>query len=146
MSGPYQARWLTRLQAEHDNLRAALSWSLGEGERVDYGVRLAAALWPFWFTRGYLSEGRKWIESAVVRTDSSAVIARAKALHGAGVIATFQDDCGAAKELVEEGLALFREVRDKEGIALSLVSLCTVAMSIGRASCRERVGGFECRW
>ena len=133
LSGPGQVRWLRRLQTEHDNLRAALSWSLGEGGRVELGVRLAAALWPFWFTRGYLSEGRRWIESAVARTDSSAALARAKALHGAGVIATFQDDCGGAKALVEEGLALFRALGDKEGIASSLVSLCTVAMSCQRA-------------
>jgi predicted ATPase/DNA-binding CsgD family transcriptional regulator len=133
LSGPGQVRWLTRLQTEHDNLRAALSWSLGEGGRAECGVRLAAALWPFWFVRGYLSEGRRWIESAVARTDTSATLARAKALHGAGVIATFQDDCGRAKALIEEGVVLFRALGDKEGIAYSLVSLCTVAMSCQRA-------------
>ncbi|HVA93132.1 MAG TPA: helix-turn-helix domain-containing protein [Chloroflexota bacterium] len=56
--------WLSRLDAEYDNLRAALTWSLGGGE-IDIGLRLAAALGEFWRRMGYLSEGRGWIERAL---------------------------------------------------------------------------------
>jgi hypothetical protein len=117
LSGPDQTRWLRRLQTEHDNLRAALYWSLREKGDVGYGARLAAALWPFWFARGYLSEGRRWLESAVSESGSMAPTAKANALNGAGWLATFQEEYGAAAILVEEGLALYRELGDKEGIA-----------------------------
>jgi predicted ATPase/DNA-binding CsgD family transcriptional regulator len=128
LTGPDQARWLIRLEAEHDNFRAALSWALAEGKDAELGVRLAAALWPFWLARGYLSEGRGWLESAVSRGGSARAGARAKALTGAGWLANFQGEYGAAKVLIEEGLALYRELGDKEGIALSIVMLGSVAV------------------
>jgi non-specific serine/threonine protein kinase len=131
LGGPDQARWLTRLEAEHDNLRAALSWSLGEVGDAGLGVRLTAALWSFWSTRGYVNEGRKWLESAISRSEHAVTapptLARAKALNGAGVLAMVQDEVGAAKAHIEEGLSLYRELGDKEGIASSLVRLGSVA-------------------
>ena len=128
LRGPDQARWLTRVETEHDNIRAALSWSLGERGDADSGVRLAAALWAFWSTRGYLSEGRRRLESAISRSGPAASLARAKALNGAGWLAAYQDEYGAAKALIEESLVLNRELEDKEGIAASLANLCGVAM------------------
>jgi predicted ATPase/DNA-binding CsgD family transcriptional regulator len=128
LTEPHQARWLTRLETEHDNLRAVLSWSLGEGADVALSLRLAAALWNFWFTRGYLSEGRRWLEKAISRSGSVSTRARVRALNGAGSLATFQDEYEVAKVLIEEGLALSRELGDKEGIASSLANLCGVAM------------------
>jgi predicted ATPase/DNA-binding CsgD family transcriptional regulator len=128
LEGPDQTRWLASLDTDHDNFRAALSWSLGEGGNVGLGVRLAAALWPFWFARGYLSEGRSWLQSVITRSAPASTLARAKAFNGAGSIATFQDDYQAAKALIEEGLALNRELGDEEGIASSLANLCGVAM------------------
>jgi non-specific serine/threonine protein kinase len=128
LDGPDQTLWLAFLETDHDNFRAALSWSLGEGGDAGLGVRQAAALWPFWFARGYLSEGRRWLERAITLSDSLSTLARAKALNGAGSIATFQDEYEAAKALIEEGLALNRELGDKEGIASSLANLCGVAM------------------
>jgi non-specific serine/threonine protein kinase len=126
--GPDQMRWLARLETEHDNLRAALSWSLDDSGDAGLGVRLAAALWNFWFTRGYLSEGRRWLEKAISQRGSAATLARVKALNGAGSLATFQDEYEVAKALIEEGLALSRELGDKECIATSLANLCGVAM------------------
>jgi predicted ATPase/DNA-binding CsgD family transcriptional regulator len=128
LMGPDQSRWLVSLENYHDNFRAALAWSLGEGGDVGFGVRLAAALWTFWFARGYLSEGRRWLESTITRSAPASTLARAKALNGAGSLATFQDDYEAAKALIEEGLALNRELGDEEGIASSLANLCGVAM------------------
>jgi predicted ATPase/DNA-binding CsgD family transcriptional regulator len=128
LSGPDSGRWLTRLQTEHDNIRAALSWSLGDRGDARLGVRLASALWYFWFARGYVSEGRRWLESAISKSGPAVILARANALNAAGALATFQEDYGAAKDLIEEGLALHRGLGDKEGIASSLVSLGTVAV------------------
>ena len=56
LQGPDQALWLKRLEAEHDNLRAALEWSSADPET---GLRLASALWPFWYLRGYVSKERE---------------------------------------------------------------------------------------
>jgi hypothetical protein len=86
-------------------------------------VRLAAALWTFWFSRGYLSEGRRWLERAISRSGPAASVVRAKALNGAGSLATFQEEYGAAKALIEEGLAMYREARDACGIVMCLLHI-----------------------
>jgi len=126
-SGSDQARCLERLETEHDNLRAALGWSLGGGG-AEVGLGLAAALWSFWYTHGHLSEGRRWLERAIAADSAPTTRARAKALGGAGYIALFQGEYEAAKALLEEGLILYRELGEKEGIASSLVDLGFVAV------------------
>ncbi len=66
MRGPEQATWLDRLEAEHDNLRGALSWALERGE-PELGLHLAEAFWWFWEARGYFDEGRRWLEQALAK-------------------------------------------------------------------------------
>ena len=60
---------MSRLAAEHDNLRAALVWltggTKGNGEGTTTGLQLATDLWRFWWSRAYLSEGRSWLETAL---------------------------------------------------------------------------------
>ena len=116
-----------RLELEHDNLRTALTWALGAKE-TELGLRLAAALWSFWYTHGYLSEGRRSLEAALSGSESATTPAKAKALNGAGYIALFQGEYGAAKGLFERSLALYRRLDDKEGIASSLIYLGFVAV------------------
>ncbi len=136
------AAWLERMDTEHANLRATLSWSLDEdtehpdghaepeGGRVELGLRLAAALFWFWNTHDYLSEGRGYLQRALSgrRSDPTTASLRARALVGASWLVGFQGDFGAAKTLVEEGLALYREVEDEEGIASALTNLGMVAV------------------
>ena len=84
-------------------------------------MRLAAALWKLWDSHSHVSEGRRWLEAALAR-GGAASAARAKALNGLGWMATVQGDRQAIA-LLEESLALFRELKDQTGIATSLGNL-----------------------
>ena len=83
LRGAEDVEWLERLEAEHDNLRAALSWVLERGE-AELGLRLAGALWPFWEAHGHYSEGRRWLEEALEKGGQASAAARAKVLEGLG--------------------------------------------------------------
>ena len=126
LAGPGQHAWLAYLETEHDNLRAALGWELGGGV-AERALRLSAALWPFWRTRGHLSEGRRWLEAALAAAPASDSAARAQALNGAGWIAGTQGDFGAAETHLNASLRLYRELNDKTGIAGVLTDLEWVA-------------------
>jgi DNA-binding CsgD family transcriptional regulator len=125
LKGPRQAEWFDRLEAEHDNLRAALRWAL-ESEHAEIALQLAAELSWFWYKRGHLSEGRQWLQEALSKSISP-TSARAEALNGAGVLARNQSDFEQAQAWLEESLALRRELGDKAGTSKVLVDLGTVA-------------------
>jgi non-specific serine/threonine protein kinase len=114
--------WFERLEQEHGNIRAALSWSLGGGS-AGLGLRLAVALYMFWYTRGYLIEGRGWLEKAISENQDVATHARARALNSTGWMALFQGKLEEAVPLLEEGLALFRRLDDAAGTASALYNL-----------------------
>src|SRR5262249_39777265 len=85
--------WLDQLQREYDNLRAALAWSHGDPEAREIELRLAGALWRFWFLQGNFSEGHQWLEEAVAGIGAEAreeevgfTRARAKVLYGVGML------------------------------------------------------------
>jgi tetratricopeptide (TPR) repeat protein len=125
--GPEQAVWLGQLEAEHDNLRAALHWAEARGE-VETGLRLAGALCQFGLVRGYLSEGRERLARLLALAGlATRPMVRAKALTSAGNLAHNLGDFAAARMLFEDSLALWRESGDKRGIATSLNDLGWVA-------------------
>lgn len=133
LKGAEQEMWFSRLEDEHDNLRAALSWSLEQGE-IEIALRMGGALWWFWFVRGHLAEGRRWLERALAGVVGAPTSPRAKALNGAGVLAFYQGDIGQAGQLCGESMALSRQLDDKEGIAAALNGLALVARSGGNLS------------
>ena len=130
MKGAEQVKWLASLEMELDHLRATLSWTL-ESNEPETGLRLAGALPWFWFTRGYFSEGREWLEKALVVSGAKAPPLRAKALYGVGMLARRQGDYAAAAAQLEEGLELFRQCGDKGGVAACLHHLAHVAEARG---------------
>jgi non-specific serine/threonine protein kinase len=121
--GPRQAAWLDRLEADHDNLRAALSWLARHG-LAEHGLRLGAALRRFWRARGYITEGRERMSALLSLLGARGRTAsRAKALHAAGWLAREQGDYGEARGLFEESLDIYRELDDTRGIGWALVDL-----------------------
>jgi non-specific serine/threonine protein kinase len=120
------ARYL-QLEAEHDNLRAALAWTLERG-RVDLAARFVDVLWRFWHVRAYRSEGRKWIGALLAQEKALPVPARAKVLGAAGRLAAMQSDYEAARPLLEESLALAQAVGDKQTSAWALNDLGNLAL------------------
>jgi predicted ATPase len=121
-----QGEWLDRLEREHENLRAALSWLIERGDR-ETALRLAGALWRFWWMHGHLSEGRGFLEGMLPAPHTVAASIRAKALVGAGVLTGAQGYYAQAETLCAEGLRLFRELEDQRGISTALWMLGRVA-------------------
>ncbi len=129
-----QAEWLHRLEREHGNLRAALAWACDGGDTA-IGLRLAGALWRFWYTHGYLCEGRDWLERLLNRSradeSKAGTLLRAKALVGAATLASTQDDLECAVMLGEESLALSRTLGDSASIADALNAMGFMALHRG---------------
>ncbi len=140
---------LATIEAEHDNLRAALTHLSGIGDGIAT-CRLAGALVPFWLFHSHRTEGRRWLESALAEAGDLEVSAdvRARALGGAAVLAFSQGDYAPAAELAEENLALRHELGDDWGIATALNLLGAVERSRGAfdrsAACfEEALARFE---
>ena len=128
--GPAQLAALDRLEAEHDNLRAALAWSLepqGTGtanaERVGIGLRLVESLVAFWHRHGHATEGRRWLQRAIelVNDDTGATLAAVA--HGLGMLLTQQAEFAAAVPLFERSLAIYRDTGERDQEAKELNSL-----------------------
>jgi non-specific serine/threonine protein kinase len=130
LRGADQSVWLDRVDAEHDNLRAALEWSSESGREQD-ALRLAAALGPFWEARGYFGDSRVWLEKMVAATPDAPAPVRAKALFGLGRLDRFQGRYAEAQSHLEESLARFLELGDKHQIASALQTLGEVVAEQG---------------
>jgi predicted ATPase/Tfp pilus assembly protein PilF len=143
LRGPAQREWLRRLDAEHDNLRAALRWCVTRGntdappEEWLPGLRLGAALVRFWEVRGYWSEGRerlhRLLEIAARQNAGSPELesARSRALCGAGVLAFQQGDYLTARVWLEECLASPATQGNRGTLASTLNLLGNVALYQG---------------
>lgn len=104
LTGAEQAKVLVQLSREMDNFRAALRW-FQEHDELEQGLQLAGALWRFWFLQGALSEGRDWLERLLALEEQGNGIqslTRARACHGAGVLAAEQGDYARALELGDQ--------------------------------------------
>jgi predicted ATPase len=118
--------WLARLEAEHDNLRAALELVKANQEVVTE-LRLVEALTWFWYLSGYLSEGRAWLEHALAQTsDADRTPARAALLFGAGAYAETQADYAVARDRLMASIDIFRELGDARRCAFPLLFLALV--------------------
>lgn len=117
LTGAQQVAWLDRLEAEHNNLRAALQWALDHGQ-AEIGMELGAGLWHFWYIRSHHHEGVAWLNALLELPGDDAH--RAQVLHGLAMLARRTDDYALAERSAELGLALCRALADEEGIASNL--------------------------
>ena len=128
LRGKDQHTWLDRVEAEHDNLRAGLTFAASPGADSVSGLRLAAGISLFWSVRGYFTEGRSWLSAMVDAVpDGVADEIRATALNEAGYIAWQQSDYAASRGLLERSLAIRRSLGDRNGVANSLIVLGLIA-------------------
>ena len=145
-TGASQEEWLEAIDAERENIRSALSWSLENGEAV-HGLRLASALEWFWVVRDHV-EGFRWISEALAQAVEAPQALRADALRAAGSTVFFTGDYMRATELAEESLALFRQLGDKRETARTLDRLAAAQVNLGhldeaRASVEKCLALFE---
>jgi non-specific serine/threonine protein kinase len=111
------------LEREHENVRLALRWSIDAGE-VDVGARLAGSLWRFWQVRGYLREGRSWLERLLpMMTPSAPTSSRARALNAIGFLAFLQGDYETGLPLLTESVEMWRTLGGRPGLVESLTNL-----------------------
>ena len=131
--------WLNALEDEHDNIRAALTWSqTAERELADrtLGLHLAGTLWLFWYYHSHLEEGRRWLERAIELDDMAADPAplrdRLRALVGLGALAHFHGDDAVALPALKESVPIGRQVNDPVDLAYALTILGNVAEDAGQ--------------
>ena len=125
------ADWLERFALEHDNFRAALEWLTETGD-AEWGLRLGAALFRFWQTREYLTEGRDRLGRLLKIAGAAApTTARARTLFAAAVLADEQGDYASANALMKEGLDIWRQLSDTRGTAVCLNAMGVVARNQG---------------
>jgi non-specific serine/threonine protein kinase len=140
LTGPRQAEWCERLERERDNFRAALRWSIEAGE-TEAGLRLAGALWQFWWLHGYLTEGRTWLSQLLARSEALPHRReRAKALLVAGLLAVWQGDYAAARPLLAESLSSWRAAGDERSAAHALIWLGRAARDQGDDAAARAAG------
>jgi predicted ATPase/DNA-binding SARP family transcriptional activator/DNA-binding CsgD family transcriptional regulator len=121
LTGAQQQEWANRLEAENDNMRAALSWSLER--EPETALRLAVVLARFWEIRARFVEGSEWLEAALRQGDRFDAAMRVKLLSEAGTFAFYRADFDHAIVLHGEALELYREVGDDNGVAFALLCL-----------------------
>ena len=141
LRGPGQATWMDILEAERDNIRAALLWAQ-EARQVDIALGLAGALSDFWHRRGDVSEGRAHLAAALqleapeglsgaagVEGDEGSphMEARSEALLGAGLLAFWQGDYAASRDYYEQSLVISKRFQDGARMIRAVSGLGDVA-------------------
>jgi predicted ATPase/DNA-binding CsgD family transcriptional regulator len=131
LKGAQQALWFARLEAEHDNMRAALTWAFTH-DQVELAMRMAGALGRFWHVHSYLKEGHQWLARLLAQEKPLLTAPLAKVLFWDGVLIFSQDvDLDLAKARFQHSLTYWRQVGDRERMAGALGRLGMVAMAQG---------------
>ncbi len=120
---------LDRVELEHDNIRKALRWALSIDPNA--ALRLVAAIGRYWSMRGYLGEGRRWMEAVLAAAPDGDMRLRALVLEQAGGLALKQADNAYGQSLIEQSIAMYRELGDMHALALAMARLIWPAVNNG---------------
>ena len=123
---PQDQQLLDTVDAEHDNLRALLTWAFEKG-RVEVIARVAGQLWPYWCDTGHVEEGVLWAERALVKKADLTISVRAETLLGAGNLVWLQGNYGVAEIYLTEAVELFQKLGNREYTAYTLTRLASIA-------------------
>ena len=127
LAGPDQADWLSRLNAERDNFRAALAWSTGDRGDPAQALRLAGSLARYWEMAGALEEGERWLESALRVGATQPPELLLPAYSGAGTLAWANADYDRAEGLHRQALDLARQTGNRVAEAFTMNNLAAQA-------------------
>ncbi len=146
--GVDQLKWLEILEDEHENLRAALAWSIAS-DRANDAARLVGALGWFWFIRGYWEEAWRWLTMSLDMATDPEPHLRAKALYRAGGLEIIRGNLAGPLELVKEALDICMDIGDEEGMAwcLNLLGQATTFIKLdldeGTANLKKSIELFQ---
>ena len=129
--GAIEASWVTVVEEEHDNLRAALTWLEHQGDATA-SLRLAGALWGFWYVRSHRVEARGWLTRALAAAPERPSLERASALVGLGEIEQALGNVDRGIALLENGLTIRRAAGDTHGTAEALLLLGAATQKQGK--------------
>src|SRR5207302_9584433 len=133
------SEWLNGLETEHNNLLSALDWLTDTGN-ADWALRLGTALFRFWETREYLTEGRDRLRKILnLVGEVEPTEARGRALFAVGVLAGEQGDYTSADTLIDESLKIARKLGDERGVAVCLNALAVHARDRGDITVSRRL-------
>ena len=128
---PGQVSWLDRLEMEHDNLAAAMSWQLDQ-DRLDPALRLVWVTWRFWWMHGHAAELARFGETILAKSERLPPHQRALAVSATGLMLVVGGDRDRARPLLEQSLPLFREADDKLDVAMVLGALGHLSAALGQ--------------
>ena len=129
-----QREWMDRLEEEHDNLRAALEWSLckecGE-DLLIMGMRIASSISYFWLVRGYWSEAWDWMKDLLKAPQTAEMknTEKNQLLYSAGFLVKDLGDVNVSKDLFNQALAEARSTQDLRSQGFALLGLGEIALN-----------------
>ncbi|RPI82165.1 MAG: helix-turn-helix domain-containing protein [Chloroflexi bacterium] len=109
-----QAEWFSKIEQEHNNIRAALEWAFTPGappDRVEEGLCLISSIDRYWAVRGHIREGVTWLERGLQFSEKMS-LTRAKALRLAGWLVNHGNDSQTAIRLLQESVVISRQLND----------------------------------
>ena len=124
--------WLDRLEYEHDNIQAALEWSLLTSQGRELALSGMATLTWFWYRRGFFTEGRIWTERLLSASNDDPVQIRAGAAQMSARMAMWRGDLKIAVTRASESLTVWQRLEDERSIPMSLMETGVTLINIGK--------------
>ncbi len=132
LNGHDAVLWIERLELEHNNIRAALSWAI-ESDQPEIALTIGTDLWLFWFQRGYFTEGSTWLANAIALRPSDSTPLIANALTVSGLLIEATGDLDLARTRLDASLAMANELGDQRSIAIATFGLADLIDSLGQS-------------